>query len=156
MVVDFGGPNYRDRGKTFRITEMPASEAEEWALHALTLVAQVGVDLPEGVANYGWAGMAIVGLDALMKVDFVRAKPLLDRMMACVQIVPDPAKPFPHRVTDDDVEEVQTRLWLRDKVFELHSNFSVAAGLRRMLETAATVTPLRSSTQTSPSASESP
>lgn len=152
VVVDFGGPDYRDTGKTFLLTEMACTEAEDWAIHAMTLISQSGVNLPEGIVNYGWAGMAIVGLDGLMKVDFVRAKPLLDRMIACVQIVPDPRKPVPHPVTDHDIEEVQTRLWLRDKVFELHSGFCVADAVRGLLASAKPVTDPTSGTPTSPSA----
>ena len=151
VTVDFGPEGYRDRGKVFILTEMPASEAEEWATHALTLVAQAGVNLPEGIAHYGWSGLAIVGLDALMKVDFLKARPLLDQMMACVQIVPDPQRPLPHRISDMDVEEVQTRLWLRDQVFELHSGFCVADALREMMSSAAMLTNSRSATPTSPS-----
>jgi hypothetical protein len=157
VEVDFGGPGYRDAGKTFLLTEMAASDAEAWAIEALTLIASTGVNLPDGVISYGWAGMALVGLDGLMKVDFVKARPLLERMMACVQIVPDPKNPksLPHAVTDYDVEEVQTRLWLRDKVFELHSGFCVADALREFMRSAAKVTNSQSPTPTSPSPSGS-
>ena len=90
----------RDNGKTFLINEMSAAQAEAWGLNALTLVAQSGINLPEGISSYGMAGMALLGLDSLMKVDFVRAKPLLDEMMGCVQFVPDPAKPIPRQIDE--------------------------------------------------------
>jgi hypothetical protein len=129
----------RDNGKTFLINEMSAAQAEAWGLNALTLVAQSGINLPEGISSYGMAGMALLGLDSLMKVDFVRAKPLLDEMMGCVQFVPDPAKPIPRQIDEasgTDIEEVSTRLLLRDEVFELHTGFSAAAAVRGILEAA--------------------
>lgn len=156
VKVEFGGPDYRDKGKVFRLTEMSATEAEGWALHALTLVAQAGVNLPDGIIRYGWAGLAILGIDALLKVDFAKAKPILDQMMSCVEIIPDPKVPIPHKIDDNDIEEVQTRLWLRDQVFELHSGFCVADAIREMLAPARMTTfSSQLDTQTSPPPSES-
>ena len=38
----------RDLGKTFVITEMPASRAEAWATRALLALMAGGVELPDG------------------------------------------------------------------------------------------------------------
>ena len=97
----------------------------------------------------------LVGLDGLMKVDFGKAKPLLDRMMQCVQIIPDmDGRPgVPHPINDAvgaDIEEVQTRLWLRDKVFELHSSFSFADAMRAISASAERIMATFLNTQTSP------
>jgi hypothetical protein len=142
----------RDNGKTYHITEMSAEQAEMWAFNALTLVGQAGVQLPDGIIKYGMAGMAIVGLDALMKVDFAKARPLLEEMMACVQFVPDPKRPMPRKLDEAngmDVEEIRTRLILRDAVFELHTGFSAADTIRAILESAQKMmSPLN--TETSP------
>ena len=155
-VKDVTVPNTknRDKGKVFRLTEMPASKAEAWAIHTMTLIASTGVNLPDNIIKYGWAGLAIVGLDALLKVDYHRARPLLDEMMECVQIIPDAARPIPHAVTDDDIEEVETRLWLRDQVFEIHSGFCVADAIRATLTSAENLMSSQFPTQTSQDQSE--
>jgi hypothetical protein len=146
----------RDNGKTYLLSEMSAEQAEAWALHALTLVSQAGVNLPDGIQNYGMAGMALIGLDSLMKVNFMAAKPLLDEIMACVQYVPDPSRPLPRQLDEGggmDIEEVRTRLFLRDAVFELHTGFSAADAIRGILTSAQAIfSP--TDTKTSPPSSE--
>jgi hypothetical protein len=124
VTVPFEG---RDKDKVFVITEMSAARAEKWAARALLLLVKSGVELPEDVANAGMAGIASAGIQALMNVDFDDAEPLLDEMLTCVQINPDPSRPaIVRNLVDDDTEEVSTRVWLRQKVFELHVGFSLA------------------------------
>jgi hypothetical protein len=53
------------------------------------------------------------------------AKPLMQEMMACVQIQPGPDPKIIRRMIPDDIEEVATRLRLRDEVINLHLGFSV-------------------------------
>lgn len=120
----------RDDGKVFFLTEMPALQAEKWALRAFLALAKAGVDIPENIENLGFAGMAMVGLASLGGVDFAEAEPLLDELLGCVLFVPDPAKPDIRRgdfIQAGDIEEVPTFLLLRKEVFELHSNFSQLA-----------------------------
>ena len=118
----------RDNGKTFRITEMPASKAEKWAIRALLAVAKSGVELPPGALNGGMRVVAYLGLQALTNLQFEDAEPLLDEMMACVSIV-EPK--IVRALTEDDIEEVRTRINLREKVMELHLGFSVADGVSK-------------------------
>lgn len=115
----------RDNGKTFRITEMPASQAEKWAIRALLAVAKSGVELPDGAMQGGMRVIAYLGLQALTNLHFEDADPLLDEMFACIQIV-EPK--IVRALTEDDIEEVRTRVNLRKEVFELHLGFSVADG----------------------------
>lgn len=120
----------RDDGKVFFIREMPALQAEKWAMRAFLALAKAGVDIPENIATAGFAGVAMVGLASLGGVDFAEAEPLLDELLTCVQYVPDPSKPVIMRadfVQAGDIEEVPTFLLLRREVFELHSNFSALA-----------------------------
>jgi hypothetical protein len=127
VVIDAEG---RDKGKAFLLTEMSASQAERWAARALLAIARNGVDIPEGIASAGLAGVAAVGLRALGGMAFDDAEPLLADMMACVQAIPDPARPSVVRfLIEADIEEVATRLRLRMEVFELHLGFSVAGSL---------------------------
>ena len=115
----------RDNGKVFKITEMSADAAERWAMQAFFAIMNAGVDIPDEVASMGLAGLAQVDpLKALAKVKFDVAEPLLQDMMECVQIIPDPSKPNVVRaLIDGDIEEVKTRLQLRAEVLGLHADF---------------------------------
>jgi hypothetical protein len=114
----------RDRGKVFHLTEMPAAAAEKWAIRVLLAVGRAGVDLPPGFENEGMAAFARIGLEALMRVDFRDAEPLLDEMMACVRIQPKPADPkIVRELVADDIEEIATRVTLRREVVRLHTGF---------------------------------
>jgi len=118
----------RDKGKVFILTEMPASQAERWAMRAFLALARGGVELPDNIASMGMAGIASVGLGALAHLDWRDAQPLVDEMFECVQIQPDPKKPSIVRaLVEDDIEEVATRLKLRAEVFKLHTDFSAPA-----------------------------
>jgi hypothetical protein len=125
------GKANRDQGKTFLITEMAARKGEKWATRALNLMARSGVDLPPDFLRSGMAAMFVVGLQALTSVEYAGAEPLLDEMLDCVALVPDPSKPTVTRPVhlDTDIEEVSTYLALRTAIFELHTGFSVAGVL---------------------------
>lgn len=114
----------RDKGKTFVLTEMSAAAAEQWAMRALLALMAGGVQFPEGFERMGMAGLAEVGIRALASLKWEVAKPLLDEMLTCVQVMPDPSKPHVVRgLIEEDVEEVQTRLELRAEVWKLHTDF---------------------------------
>jgi hypothetical protein len=123
----------RDHGKTYRLTEMDAWAAEEWGFRALTVMSRSNSDLPVDViqdATRGEGGIgglvaiAAYGVRALISASFEEAKPLLDEMMACVRFIPSPQ--FERALLPEDTEEIATRLWLRDKIVEMHSGFSSA------------------------------
>ena len=117
FIADIG----RDKGKQFLITEMPASQAENWAIKAILAVGNAGIEIPDNLALQGMAGLMAVGYMNLLKIPFDAAKPLLDEMMSCVQIIPSPNIKRP--LIEDDIEEVQTRLLLRKAVWNLHMDF---------------------------------
>lgn len=134
IVIDSEG---RDCGKVFQLREMPAMQAERWAMRALLALAKSGVEIPENIANAGLAGVAALGLKAFGGLDFADAEPLLIEMMSCVQIIPDPAKPQVVRfLVDDDIEEVATLLKLRAEVFSLHTGFSIPGAPSKSTSTA--------------------
>lgn len=115
----------RDKGKVFHIIEMPASQAEAWAMKVLLALAKSGVDLDESVLNAGWAGVAVLGFKALGSINPDDALPLFNEMLDCIQIIPNPSIPnVIRRLVENDIEEVATRLKLRLEVFYLHGNFS--------------------------------
>lgn len=118
----------RDKGKVFVLTELSAYEAEDWAGRALFSLMNAGVKIPDNIAEGGLAGVAALGMTALTKLPYESAKPLLDKMMTCVQIQPSPSDPRVVRaLIADDIEEVATLLTLRKQVLGLHMDFSMAA-----------------------------
>ena len=105
---------------------MPAYQAEKWAMRCILALGKSGVDLPDNIAASGFAGVAAAGLEALMKLDFADAEPLLDEMLSCVTIKPDPSRPdITRALFTDDIEEVTTFVRLRMEVFTLHTGFSM-------------------------------
>jgi hypothetical protein len=120
----------RDFGKVFLITEMPATQAEAWAYRAILALMRSGIEIPEDVKNSGMAGIASMGLSALSGIRWDDLKPLLEEMMACVQIIPNPKdERVVRRMIESDVEEPVTLASLKFEVFKLHTDFFDAASL---------------------------
>ena len=117
FVADIG----RDKGKQFHITEMSASQAESWAFRVILAIGNAGIEIPDNLAAQGMAGLMAVGYMNLLKIPFEAAKPLLDEMMGCVQVVPSPNIKRP--LIEDDIEEVKTRLLIRKAIWDLHMDF---------------------------------
>jgi hypothetical protein len=123
VTIDARG---RDKGKTFLLTELPTADSEEWAGRALFALMNAGVDIPENIAEAGLAGLMAMGVKAITKLPFEMAKPLLDKMMECVQIQPSPTVIRP--LISDDIEEVSTMFKLRKEIWNLHTDFFTDAG----------------------------
>jgi hypothetical protein len=114
----------RDAGKVFVITELPASRAESWAMRAILALMQGGAQIPDGFERKGMAGLAELGLNALMGLRWEDLEPLLDEMFTCIQMMPDPTKPHVIRaLIESDIEELMTRIKLRAEVWKLHTGF---------------------------------
>lgn len=115
----------RDQGKMFYLTEMSAWQAERWALKAFIALAKSGIDIPDDISSTGLAGIAQLGLKIFSGVSFDDAEPLLEEMLQCIKIIPDPDKPnFMRSDIESDIEEVSTLIKLRAEVFNLHVGFS--------------------------------
>lgn len=123
----------RDKGKFFKLTEMPAFQAERWAMRAFLALAKSGVEVPDNLSEMGMAGLATLGLQALSGVSFEDAQPLLDEMMNCVSVVPNPQNPdfvrplLINRPEGEDIEELTTLFELRKEVAQLHMGFLQSA-----------------------------
>jgi hypothetical protein len=118
----------RDQGKVFVITEMSARRGHQWATRALFGLMNTGIDLPSNVLSAGFAGLANIGIKALGNLPIAAAGPLMDELLTCVQIMPDPAKPNVVRgLIDDDTEEVITIFKLQKEVLALHTDFFTTA-----------------------------
>lgn len=119
----------RDKGKRFKLTELPAKQAEKWATRAFLALSRGGIDIPEDIAESGLAGIALFGTKIFGSMRYEDAEPLLDEMMGCVEVMPDPGNP--NTVTplfDSSIEEIATLLKLRTEVIKLHVDFSQLAG----------------------------
>lgn len=113
----------RDAGKVFVITEMPADQAERWAIRALLALAKAGVTVSD--AAQGMAGLAAAGLSALGSLPFEDVGPLMAEMFGCVRYQHKPGHPL-QEIEDGEksqIEEVSTRLELRKRIFKLHTGF---------------------------------
>ena len=145
----------RDAGKTFLITEMSAVAAEKWATQAMLALGKAGIEVPDEAVSAGAAAILSAGLMAFRSISFADAEPLLDEMLGCVSIIPDPTKidpttgqPVARPIFDGDIEEIGTLLKRRGEVIELHLGFSPAAVLSS-LGKAAAMAMASSDTQTS-------
>ena len=158
VVIDAEG---RDKGRTYSLVEMSASQAEKWALRAFLALAKSGVDVPPNIARAGIAGVLTLGLKAFAGVPFPEMELLMDEMFAaCVGYIPDPSKPAIIRgavplgkmslgpLVEDDIEEIATRFHLRKEVIGLHVDFSKLGAL--LTSARASSEDQRPSTSTSP------
>ena len=137
----------RDKGKSFHIKEMSADAAEAWAIRALLALARGGAEVPDEVQNAGMAGVAEYGIRLFKGLSYEDAKPLLDEMFECITVRPDAN--VERKLFEGDIEDVATRLFLRAKVFELHTGFSLAAGHSPSKTTAPAAAGNSSNTRTS-------
>lgn len=125
VTIDAEG---RDKGRVYKITEMPATRAEKWAMRAFLGMARAGIEVPEDIASAGLAGIAMLGIRAVGSMQFDDAESLMDEMFGCIQYIPDPRnQDVVRNLIEDDIEEIGTRIRLRKEVFGLHVSFSKLA-----------------------------
>lgn len=126
IVITDGKPETnRDHGKIFHIREMGAEAAEWWAIRAILALGQANPDI-EYDPGMGMQALAMIGIRSFFRLNPMDLKPLLDEMMACVTIKPDPKQPlFERMLLEEDIQEIGTRLRLRSEVFTLHTGFSM-------------------------------
>lgn len=118
----------RDKGKEFRLTELPALQAEKWAIRAFLALARGGVPIPEDIKESGLMGIAMLGVKMFGSMRWEDAEPLLDEMFQCIQAVPEPGNHA--KVTqlfESSIEDPTTVLFLRKQIFGLHVDFSKLA-----------------------------
>lgn len=138
------GPSQRDRGKMYRLEEWPAARAERWGEKMLIALARSNSELKMSLSGIGMEGIAILGINALLTggINGDEVLPLWDELLECVQIIRDPKHPEIAQaiVSDDDIEEVATRVHLRSEVLRLHTNFSPADALSEIWRSITTKT----------------
>lgn len=125
VVIERDG---RDKGKVFWITEMSSTQGEYWAGRLLTMLAAGNADVPPGFFSLGFEGCAAwIAVHGLGGINWTVAEPLLAEMMACVTFQPDPSRNITRALMDEDIEEITTRLALREAWFDTHLGFSIRA-----------------------------
>jgi hypothetical protein len=128
LKVVISADKSRDKGKTFIITEMSATQGEKWALRAFLALMKAGIQVPEDISKLGFAGLAVWGIQSVAGLEWEVAEPLLDEMWDCITIMPAPDKPeVTRRLIEDDIEEIGTRMQLRKETIALHTDFFTAA-----------------------------
>ena len=117
-----------DRGNklTFKIREMSATQLEDWTMRAVLVLAGAGSDIPagggvEGIGKY----LAEHGLAAIGNVDYQKAKPLLDEMLACAErdLGNGQYMPVTLATVDGYIESVQALFQLRLACFKTNLSF---------------------------------
>lgn len=128
----------RDYGKTFYLKEMSCMDAERWARRAThALLPRLSQQVPEDVAeqlkeNPSLPSLSKIGL-LLGGIDFPETDALLDDIMKCVSVVErNITRPVGHGGAED-IEDVETLLYLRKEVFALHTNFILPASLFNLI-----------------------
>ena len=126
----------RDKGKAFLISEMPAFQAEKWAMRAFLALKGSESQIPLEVKNLGMVGVAIIGINVFLRasVNFEELSPLLDEMFTCVKALPNQqdlnsARP----VIEGEILDVPTLGWLRSQVLELHTGFSISESIAQLI-----------------------
>ena len=110
--------------KKFLITRMSSANTEDWALELFFALANSGIEIPDDIVEMGFAGVTQIGLASLGKIPYEKAKPLLARMIDCVQFIPNPDdERVVRNLIDEDIDEVTTRFKLRKEVVSLHTDF---------------------------------
>ncbi|MDE7547888.1 hypothetical protein PY793_07795 [Acetobacter fabarum] len=126
VTVPLDGADY---GKVFVITRMSAMEADQWGRHCLQAAIASGADIPGLEVDAGLAGLAAVGLGIFGGMAPERMDNLLDRLMRCVSVQPDPHNAAVRRPLDEsDLEEIPTVGWLQKEAFALHVDFFKGVG----------------------------
>lgn len=123
----------RDQGKTFVITEMPATVGEKWAMQLAYLLSQAGsLAIPEGaLPSVGMEAIAPVVSEATIDPRIVLSlgRALADESLAgwwdCVQYRPAPNLPTQPLRKDEgcQIEEIATITFLRMEVVKMHTDF---------------------------------
>lgn len=117
----------RDEGKTFVITEMPITKADNWAMRALFAIANGGIDI-EGInPNTGMLGMAQVAIKALSGIKPDVGIPLLDELLECVQVLPSSGNARA-LIIDSDIKDLSTMFTLRKEALAIHIDFLTQGG----------------------------
>lgn len=127
----------RGRSLTFKIREMSALRLESWIARAGILLAATGIldETRADVRNVGdiAAGVARAvgesGISALGRLDYDKARPLLDELLSCCSRVDAGVEqPLTPDVLEGFIEDVRTLFTLRKEALALNFGFFAQGG----------------------------
>lgn len=127
---NFTIPEGRDEGKVFKITEMPALKADEWAHKLLEQASRSGVDLKNvdvlSLDTKSMAGMIEIGaavFTILGRIDYQTSREMkFDLLNTCVRIVPTDGKPR-ECLWGDEIKDFQNFTLLAAQAIGIHIDF---------------------------------
>ena len=110
----------RDAGKVFKITEMPAFQADRWATRALILL---GKTTKGGIMALGSMEMSDI-INSFSELDYEKAEPLLQELLECCSFIKDGTSiPLKKDMIDSIVEDWTTLFKLRIEALQLNIGF---------------------------------
>jgi hypothetical protein len=117
-----------DRGRElrFKIREMSATQLESWIMRALLLLGPALGRLDGEDVGLGEAARALrsKGLGLLATIEYDKAKPLLDELLACcVRVDAGVSQVCTPTSVDGYVEDVRTLFQLRKEALTLNLSF---------------------------------
>jgi hypothetical protein len=119
----------RDKGKVFKITEMPAIMADKWAQRTMLELIRSGHNIPDDIRKMGILAVVAFDTHMLRGVRWEEYDSLLDQMMDRVEILPTPSqRDITRKITVDDILERSTLETLRLQLYKIHVDFGEPAG----------------------------
>ena len=111
--------NGRDAGKSFTITEMPATQGEKWATKALGVLGHSGV----GIAALGKIPFDEI-LEKVLSTSSEEVEPLMDELLACASFIKDgQIIKMQGNMIDSVIEDVSTIFKLKMESLKLNLGF---------------------------------
>lgn len=114
----------RDAGKTFKITEMPAVQADRWISRALSLLGKSNSEISALILTNGQEF-----LKEFAKIDYEETQPLLEELLSCASFIKDGVSiPMKGNMVDSVVEDWTTLFRLKYEAFLLSVGFLEQGG----------------------------
>ncbi len=142
----------RDKGKVFQIEEMSALEGEWWGTRAAAAIRDANPEIGQ-IIGTGMQAVAIAGMRGLIQIPAGEFFGLGNDLLQAVTRIRDEAHPgTASTLIEGDIEEVETRLRLKQASLEMHLGFSIAELMSKLTSVSAPRTSPEdlSPTQTSP------
>ena len=114
----------RDAGKVFKITEMPATQAERWATRALGILGKSGMSISVlGTMEFGEI------LQEVLRADSKDIEPMMDELLACASYENNGTMvKMQGNMIDSVIEEVTTIMKLKMEALKLILGFLGVGG----------------------------
>lgn len=114
IVIESG----RDKGKKFKITEMPATKMDKWATKALLILGKQGTAF----------NLAQLDLEELLRglsnADYAGVEPLLEELLSCASFERDGVSmTMTSSIADGIIEDWTTLFRLRIEALKLNLGF---------------------------------